>query len=73
MSWKIFTRLQRRNERRERIKNDPYYINVDDKGPLKKSNSDELPSSHKVEEIDVDSIPVIRLTMNDFDFKCKCS
>ncbi|RGB27440.1 adaptin N terminal region-domain-containing protein [Rhizophagus diaphanus] len=63
-------REKRRNERRERIKNDPYYINVDDKSPLKRSRSDGL-SSRKTEEIDVDSIPVVRLTMDDFDFKSK--
>ncbi|CAG8460406.1 2683_t:CDS:10 [Rhizophagus irregularis] len=64
----------RRNERRERIKNDPYYINVDDKSPLKRSRSDGRSdglSSRKTEEIDVDSIPVVRLTMDDFDFKSK--
>ncbi|CAG8663724.1 8239_t:CDS:10, partial [Funneliformis caledonium] len=62
-------REKRRNERRERIKNDPYYINDDKKTPLKLSKSDGLPSPRKIEEIDVDSIPVVRLTMNEFDFK----
>ncbi|CAI2181272.1 3859_t:CDS:10 [Funneliformis geosporum] len=61
---------KRLNERRERIKNDPYYINVDDKkAPLKLSKSVGLTSPRKIEEIDVDSIPVVRLSMNEFDFK----
>ncbi|CAG8678163.1 2966_t:CDS:10, partial [Racocetra fulgida] len=49
---------KRRKERIERIKNDPFYISSTGKDLLKNS-----------EEIDVDSIPVVRLTMDEFNFK----
>ncbi|CAG8600370.1 6034_t:CDS:10, partial [Acaulospora colombiana] len=58
---------RRRKERKERIKNDPFYIG-DEKKSVKRSNLDEHPVRTK-EEIDVDSIPVVRLTMDEFDLK----
>nr|CAG8435272.1 2051_t:CDS:10 [Entrophospora candida] len=65
-----FGRRRRRKERKERNKNDPYYIEVDNVGSIKKSKSNTLTSSHsKNENIDVDLIPVVRLTMDEFDFK----
>ncbi|CAG8768390.1 9571_t:CDS:2, partial [Acaulospora morrowiae] len=60
------TKERRRNERRERIKNDPFYIGDGKKLP-KRSNLDS--SNRNKEEIDVDSIPVVQLTMDEFDLK----
>ncbi|CAG8543565.1 9729_t:CDS:10, partial [Racocetra persica] len=59
---------KRRKERIERIKNDPFYISNTGKDILKNSKSDSL-SKRITEEIDVDSIPVVRLTMDEFNFK----
>ncbi|CAG8478758.1 3887_t:CDS:10 [Diversispora eburnea] len=62
------TKERRRNERRERIKNDPFYIEVNEKESLKRTNSNG--SSNRIaEDIDIDSIPIVHLTMNEFDFK----
>ncbi|RHZ80658.1 hypothetical protein Glove_134g191 [Diversispora epigaea] len=62
------TKERRRNERRERIKNDPFYIEVNEKESLKRTNSNG--SSNRIaEDIDIDSIPIVHLTMDEFDFK----
>ncbi|CAG8769995.1 4371_t:CDS:2, partial [Dentiscutata erythropus] len=62
------TKERRRNERRERIKNDPFYIEVNEKESLKRTNSNG--SSNRIaEDIDIDSIPIVHLIMNEFDFK----
>ncbi|CAG8496630.1 6148_t:CDS:10 [Ambispora leptoticha] len=55
---------RRRNERKERMKNDPYYIGVDDDSTSKKQKSK---SNRLRDDIDVDSIPVVHLNMDDFD------
>ncbi|CAG8666709.1 14615_t:CDS:10 [Cetraspora pellucida] len=59
---------KRRNERNERIKNDPFYISSTGKDLVKNSKPDRQ-SKRITEEIDVDSIPVVRLTMDEFTFK----
>ncbi|KAG9286104.1 hypothetical protein G9A89_022781 [Geosiphon pyriformis] len=59
----------RRKERRERIKNDPYYIGGDS-GSSKKPKVSRY-SHHSPEEIDVDSIKIVHLTMDDFDTKSR--
>ncbi|CAG8595860.1 3010_t:CDS:10 [Gigaspora margarita] len=62
------TKEKRRRERNERIKNDPFYISSTGNDLSKHSKSDGL-SKRVTEEIDVDSIPVVRLTMDEFIFK----
>ncbi|CAG8705849.1 9200_t:CDS:10 [Dentiscutata erythropus] len=65
------TKEKRRKERNERIKNDPFYISSTGKDLSKHSKSDKSDNLSKriPEEIDVDSIPVVRLTMDEFTFK----
>ncbi|CAG8646048.1 270_t:CDS:2, partial [Paraglomus occultum] len=61
---------QRRRERRERMRNDPFYIDVGDYDTPKRTKPESPPKS-ATNEVDVDSIPVVRLTMDDFDFRPK--
>ncbi|CAG8435804.1 5990_t:CDS:10 [Ambispora gerdemannii] len=52
---------RRRKERKERMKNDPYYIGMDDDSTSKKQKS------KLRDDIDVDLIPVVHLNIDDFD------